>query len=137
MDITIKIDDTKFDEVLGQELNALSKEELKNIVYEALSKRISEENGLMERFLYKPTYYGDKQPSEWLTNALKSINYNEEFDEFKQVMVDHLKKNQKDLIQKLMSQIFISGLTSAVLYNDAFQNELSQVVQRSLANQNG
>ena len=95
MEIKINVDETKFKDVVENELNAFSKEELHEIIRECIIEALRNDNVLRNIFITpSKDWYGNykyETPSQVMIEAAKSIDLSPAFTEIKDKMIETLK----------------------------------------------
>lgn len=134
MEIKINVDETKFKDVIENELNAFSKEELHEIIRECIVEALHNDGDLKSLFITKETnsYYSSTKPSEVMIQAAKSIDLSPAYKEIQDKMITTLKENYHELLEKVMLSMIINGLT-----NDYdFRNRMASDVEMIIKNRN-
>ena len=123
MELKIIIDETKFKEVIEQELDAFDKEELKEIIREGLIKCISEPKSFEGLFVREYNSWNNsyKDATDILRDAAKTVNLSPVFDEFEQKARQWLTDNHSNVIQ-LFTDMLMQGLTQRLLSSDFTNN---------------
>lgn len=114
MEIKINVDETKFKDVIENELNAFSKEELHDIIRECIVEALHNDNTLKCLFTnpekdYWGNYKFDK-PSEVMIEAAKNIDLSPAYEEIQNLMITELKENYSKLLQNIMMKTMVDGL---------------------------
>ena len=130
MDIKITIPDNQFEDILKNEINSLTKEQLSEIVQSGIKEYIFSEDGkklILDKFLTKQGYYSSSlEPQPWIVNILKeSLNASSLPNDLKEVgdlMVSHLKENHKAVIENMFLNI-INDSFKHMLFNDIYFHE--------------
>lgn len=148
MELTINVDETKFGEVLQKELDALSKEDLRDLIKDGLRQLLTgdtsktyEQSVLLKYFIEKNTtsYYGSGswRPTSILEGIIKSTTEKSELweDLVKDIQSDIikiLKENYKDIIMNTFIRMFTETIANKVVGTNDFQISLNQMMQGSL-----
>lgn len=142
MEIKIVIDDVAFDEVIKNELNAIPKEDIQQIIKDAIAKRLTsptyDENGkqtnknVLDSYFFdtNTSYYGGysaAKPSQLLTDILKNVDYSDVTDTMKETVIDYIKKNAKTVVGELMANFLIQGMSSSLFSNFEFTERIRNV----------
>ena len=127
MEIKIEVPEEKFKDVLQEELNAFTKDELHNICIEGIYKILSNPEQLKTLFK-KDGYYNDGsyELQQMLRSAANKIDLSELYDSLKNQMIKYIRDNHEKLIKDILLDIFVSGLSQNVYNNSVFRNELSR-----------
>ena len=132
MELKINIDETMFKEVIEKELNAFSKEELHDIIRDCIAEALKN-NEVLKKLFIQTDYnrYGNLEqgPTPLVKEAAKNINLYPAFYGIQETMINELKNNYSDLLQKVMLQTIADGL----FYGSNFKNNLEEAVTTILA----
>lgn len=128
MEVKIVVDETKFKEILENELKAFSKEELHEIIRECIIDTFKNPEFIENIFIHKD-YWGNPSPSGLLENAVKNIDLSPSFKELADSMSEYLKENHKKVLENVMMKYMIDGIGR----NEYFNNAISETVNRILA----
>ena len=127
MELTINVDEKKFSEILNNELDKFSEQELHQICRDGLIKQLSDPKKFSRLFVEKSSgygYYGEKYyANDLLKEAAKKVDLSSLFGDFQKQVLTYLKENHDKIIKELMTDIFVSGL-SGYLYNSEFCNRM-------------
>lgn len=126
MELTINVDEKKFSELLNNQLDSFSEQELHEICRDALIKQLSDPDQFAHLFVDKKSSYGYSDryyATEILKEAAKSIDLSPLFKDFQNQVLEYLTKNHDKIIKDLMIDIFISGF-SGRLYNSQFAEDM-------------
>lgn len=136
MELTINIDEKKFSELLNNELDKFSEQELHEICRNGLVKQLSDPEQFAHLFVKKESgygYYGDRYcANDLLKEAAKKVDLSSLFEDFQKQVLTYLKENHDKIIKDLMADIFISGLSNH-LYNSEFANQMRIEFSNQLA----
>ena len=134
MELTINIDEKKFSELLNNELDNFSEQELHEICRDALIKQLSDPDQFASMFVDKRNgygYYGDRfYANDILKKAAEKVDLSPLFEDFQKQVVSYLTENHDKIIKELMTDIFINGLSDA-LYSSRF----SEMMRMSFSQQ--
>ena len=127
MELKINIDETMFKEVIEKELNAFSKEELHSIVRDCIVEALKD-NETLKGLFAKPRYnvYGnlESEPTNLVFEAARTIDLSPALEDIQTIMINELKNNYSNLLQKVMLQFMVDGL----FYNNNFKNNLEEAM---------
>ena len=110
MELKINIDESRFKDVLENELQAFSKEELHEII-----RKGKEKNGW---------HNGEYEANDLLKEAARTINFDKAFDSLQKEVVDYVMNNHAEIVRDLVYNTFLEGLSSTFFYNSNFRNNL-------------
>lgn len=128
MEVRINIDETMFKEVIEKELNAFSKEELHSIVRDCLVETLKNNETLKGLFTkQRCNAYGklEPEPTFLVVEAAKTMNLSPAFEDVQTMMINELKNNYSDLLQRVMLKVMIDGL----FYSNNFKDGLEEAVK--------
>lgn len=128
MEIKINVDETMFKDVIENELNAFSKEELHEIIRECIVEALHNDSALKCLFT-KPErdYWGNykfDKPSEIMIEAAKNIDLSPAYEEIQNLMITELKENYSKLLQNIMMKTMVDGLCD----NWSFKKNLESTI---------
>ena len=133
MELKIDIDETKFKEVIEKELGAFSSEELHQIIRECIVESLHNDNSLKNLFITKKiNSWGTEteEPSEVLITAAKNIDLSPAYEEIQTMMIDTLKNNHQDLLEKVMLSMIIKGLSNDYDFKNTMETTISEIMYR-------
>lgn len=127
MELKINIDETMFKEVIEKELNAFSKEELHDIIRDCIAEALKN-NEVLKKLFIRTDYnrYGnlEQEPTPLVIEAARNINLYPAFYDIQETMVNELKNNYSELLQKVMLQTMVDGL----FYGSNFKDNLEEAM---------
>ena len=136
MEIKIEVNEEKFKDVLAQELEAFSKEELHEICRKALIEQLKDPETFRDLFVSKGSggYYerGEYAASQLLKDAAKSVSFDETFKEIQDGIVKYITEHHADVIRHIVVDTFMNGLSSQVLDNNNVKLRLGAAINESL-----
>lgn len=140
MEIKINVDETKFKDVIENELNAFSKEELHDIIRECIIEALHNDNTLKCLFTNPEkdcwgSYKFDK-PSEVMIEAAKSIDLSPAYEEVQNMMITELKENYSKLLQNIMMKTMVDGLCNDWNFRTNLESTIHEVMM-ARSNQKG
>jgi len=128
MELTLNIDEKRFTELLNNELENFTQQELHNICREGLLKCLSNEETFRHLFVDKGTrdYWGSSEKyyaNDILKTAAREVNLEPLFKDFQDQVIKYLHDNHDNIIKELMIEIFTSGFSN-YLYNSEFVSRM-------------
>lgn len=133
MELKIVVGDDQFKDVLENGLKAFSKEELHELIREAIKKILNEDDIIRSLFVTKRIsngyVTGYEEPTPLLINAAKEFNIDPAFKEIENKIIETLKTNTSHVLENLLIRMIIEGLTST----DEFKNNLHNSLRDALA----
>lgn len=127
MELTINVDEKKFSDLLNNQLDSFTEQELHHICTEGLLKQLSDPEQFARLFVSKNTGYGYHTDSYYandlLKEAAKKVDLSPLFKDFQEQVITYLKENHDKIIKDLMADIFMRGF-SEFLYNSEFSNRM-------------
>lgn len=127
MEVKIVVDETKFKDVLENELEAFSKEEIHEIIRDCIIDTFKNPEFIERIFIHKD-YWGNSSPSGLLENAVKNIDLSPAFKELADSISEYLKENHKKVLENVMMRYMIDGFAR----NEYFNNAMSETVNKIL-----
>ena len=132
MDIKITIPDNQFDDILKNEINSLTKEQLSEIVQTGIKEYMFSDEGkklIVDKFLTKQGYYSSTlHPQPWIENvlieSLKTSSLPNDLKEVGDLMVSYLKENHKIILENMLLNIINNNFTYSLFNNPSFQDNL-------------
>lgn len=126
MEVKINItDESKFNEVLTNELNAFTKEELHEICQNALLKYMENPDLFAYLFVKDGTGWSGKiQPTGLLEEAARKIDFNPLFKDVQEKIISYISDNYQKIIDEFVKEIFIRGFENTIVYRDDFIGKL-------------
>ena len=136
MEIKIEVGEERFRDVLEKELNAFTPEELHKICEQALLKQMSDPELFKQLFVSKDEYYDRENwhANDILKECARKIDFSETFKEIQDGIVNHIKENFKEILNKIAVTMFIEGLSRAVSYSNEFRDTLNMELSNHLIN---
>lgn len=136
MEIKINVDETKFKDVLEDELKAFSKEELHEIIRECIIEVLHNDDILRNLFIQREIdHWGHvkyEKPSQIVIDAAKTINLSSAYEEIKDNMITILKNEYHSILEKAMLGLIINGIS-----NDyGFQNRMEHAINDAIIQRN-
>lgn len=135
MELTLNVDEKKFNDLIQGELDNFSEQEIHEICKEGFMKCLSNVDTFRSLFVTKDGYYNrdSYHANDLLREAAKKVDLDPLFEDFQQQVLKYLKENHDDIIKQLMSDIFIAGF-SRYLYNSEFMNQMERTFSQQLNN---
>lgn len=133
MEIKIEVNETKFKEVLENELKAFSKEELHEILRDCLIEYLRKED-VIEKLIYRTQcrYDTHKEPSDLLIQAAKTIDLSPAFEEIREKMVKDLKENYRDILESaLLKAIQSTMINDNYLLTQSIITAIDDITRRN------
>lgn len=140
MEIKINIDESRFQEVLEKELEAFSKDEIHEILAEAMKEYLNKEN-ILENYLNKcevDRWGSIVKGTSVMEKLINNVDLSDVLAEPKEKIKEIITRDDilKSTAIELLAGIFKDRYRSAMLdYN--FINEVSSLVAQNLSNRNG
>ena len=134
MEIKINVDETKFKDVLEDELKAFSKEELHEIIRECIIEVLHKDDILRNLFIQREIdYWGNvkyENPSKIVIDAAKTINLSPAYEEIKDNMITILKNEYHSVLEKAMLGLIINGISSDYGFQNRMEYAINDVINR-------
>jgi len=121
MEVTIKVSDKQFKNVIERELEAFTADELKEICRKGLIAQLSDPNVFARLFVNETDRYSSYvRASDLLIEASKTVNFDETFKKMQDDIVDYIKQNYGMLLHDMCIEALISGFSKHILWNENF-----------------
>lgn len=127
MELKIEIDETRFKDVLENELKAFSKEELHEIIHQSMEGYLKNSEIIKSLFVTtKFDYFGksEKVASDLLKTSVENMDLSPAYTEIKDLMINELKTNYRDVLISLLEDVISSGLTKILWNSDSLQDKI-------------
>ena len=138
MEIKINVDETMFKDVLENELNAFSKEELHEIVRQCIIEALHKDDVLKNLFTIKETdYWGHvsyEKPSQIVINAAKNIDLSPAYAEIKDNMIDTLKRDYRKVLENAMLGAILNGISNDYDFQSRMNASIQEIIYRNSNN---
>ena len=122
MELKINVDETKFGELINDELSNFTKEEIHEICREGLMKIMSNQESLQSILPKESDYWGNKIGVDKLLNeAVKKIDLSPVFAEFEKNAREYVENHYKDIIMDVMANVLVKGLSETLYASDFAQ----------------
>lgn len=125
MELTVNIDEQKFNELIQGELNNFTQQELHQICKEGFMKCLSNEETFKHLFVEKDRYYGCSDTyhaNDLLKEAAKKVDLDPLFKDFEEYVRKYLIEHHNDVLMDLMKEIFIAGLSKSLYHSELLEN---------------
>lgn len=130
MQVTINInDESKFKAVIEKELDALDKDELKQIIVEGIREGLKDNDyDLAKRILVKKSPYStyDTEPSELTKELVRKADVSG-IQEVADAMINDLKENHSRILERVLLDLMIDGLTNKYEFQSMLKRTLSEI----------
>ena len=130
MQVTINVDETMFAEVIDKELKALSSDDLKKIIIEAIGEYFRRDNYKhTEELIFKnpSSAYYNKEFTPFVDQMMKSADYSG-LQDIVDKCIEEVKSNYEHLLIKSISAAIVGGLTYDYQFSDAVRREVTAVL---------
>lgn len=131
--LTVNIDEKMFDESLGKTLQEMEPEKLKDIITECIKQYFLTNNENIEKLLYekRDTYYGGYTlgPSDFTEKLIQNLDYSG-LQEVADKCIEDLKEHYKDIIEKILLEMMVKGLTDTYSFKDKVSQVMSDIMNR-------
>ena len=134
MEIKINVDETMFKDVLENELNAFSKEELHEIVRECIIEALHKDDVLRNLFTQREVdYWGNvkyEKPSSIVIDAARSFDLSPAYTEIKDKMITTLQDEYRSILEKAMLGLIINGISNDYGFQNRMEYAISDTIMR-------
>lgn len=133
MELTLNVDEKKFNDLIQGELDNFSEQEIHEICKEGFMKCLSNVDTFRSLFVVKDGYYDrdSYHANDLLREAAKKVDLDPLFTGFQQQVLKYLEEHHDDIIKQLMSDIFMAGF-SRYLYNSEFMSQMQRTFSEQL-----
>lgn len=122
MELKINVDETKFGELINDELSNFTKEEIHEICRDGLMKIMSNQESLQSILPKESDYWGNKIGVDKLLNeAVKKIDLSPVFAEFEKKAREYVENHYKNIILDVMTNVLVKGLSETLYASDFAQ----------------
>jgi hypothetical protein len=112
MELKINVDETKFGELINDELSNFTKEEIHEICRNGLIKIMSNQDTLRYLLPEKTDYWSEKvNLNSLMKTAIEKIDLSPLFDDFQDMVRKFIEENHKTLIMDIMTHALVEGLS--------------------------
>ena len=141
MDIKITIPDNQFEDILKNEINSLTKEQLSVIVQNGIKEYMLSDDGkklITNKFLTKSSSYysSDTVIQPWVENMLKeslmTTSLSNDIKEVGDFMVSYLKENHKKILENMFLNIIYQNVNNSLFNNYDFQQNMKCAINQVL-----
>ena len=141
MKIEINLEEDRFKDLLDEELGTFSKEELHEILREAMAKRLETDDQLKKLFISEnnDSYWNKVTETPLVAELVKSIGTDDVFDEMKKKIIGYLTSDEVvfNILKKAFIDKLLDGLSGNIYNNGGFQTLLYEHLKQILSpNQN-
>lgn len=139
MNITINVDETQFKEILDRELKDLPKEDLQEIIKQALTQYIMSNPELVKNLLITnriSRYSNEYTPTPIMEDIVKSIDFSKECEEVTQALKNELIGNSRKVLEELMLKSIARSMLEGMKNNGWLEEEFVHM-HTSAHNNNG
>lgn len=130
MEVKINIESDRFKDVLENELQAFSKDEMHEILRQAIIKAIDESGVIITK---NKNLYDDER---WklgsiFEKALQNINYEELLKPIKEKMVEYIEKNHSRIIENMMWNMITEKLCNDNAFGFTLRTAINQILEEN------
>ena len=134
MEIKINVDETMFKDVLENELNAFSKEELHEIVRECIIEALHNDSTLKNIFITEEKdYWGNlkyTKPSEVMIEAARSIDLSPAYTEIKDKMITILKEDYRSILERAILGLILNGIANDYSFQTQMTSSIEDIIRQ-------
>ena len=126
MNITINVDETQFKEILDRELKDLPKEDIQEIIKQALTQYIMSNPELVKNLLITnriSRYSNEYTPTPIMEDIVKSIDFSKECEEVAQALKNELIGNSRKVLEELMLKSIARSMLEGMKNNGWLEEE--------------
>lgn len=127
MEVKINIESDRFKDVLENELQAFSKDEMHEILRQAIIKAIDESGVIITK--NENLYDGERwKLGSIFEKAIQNINYEELLKPIKEKMVEYIEKNHSRIIENMIWNM----ITQKLCRDNTFEYTLKMAINKVL-----
>lgn len=138
MEIKINVDEVKFKDVIENELNAFSKEELHEIIRECIIESLHNDSTLKDLFTVQRKdswgYSNRVEASDIMIQAAKRIDLSPAYKEIQDKMITTLKENYHELLERVMLSMIKEGLANDYEFRERLSYDIEELIRRRNSN---
>ena len=135
MEVKITIPDNQFEDILKNEINSLTKEQLSEIIQNGIKEYMFSDDGkklIIDKFL---TYYSSNTEIQpWIANMLKeslmTTSLSNDIKEIGDFMVSYLKENHKKILENVFLDIIYQNVNKSLFNNSDFHENMRVAINR-------
>ncbi len=135
MDITIKVNDDQFNDLMKEGIEALSIEDKKQILINGITQMFESSFGkeILTKLLFKKDYYGsDYNLSDTGMKILSSCISDQDFTDLKEILMEKLRTNGDDILSDAIMRIFMQGFAKSTEVQQAISNTTEEYISSKL-----
>ena len=130
MEVKINIESDRFKDVLENELQAFSKDEMHEILRQAIIKAIDESGVIITK---NKNLYDDER---WklgciFEKAIENINYEELLKPIKEKIVEYIEKNHSRIIENMMWNMITEKLCNDNAFGFTLRTAINQILEEN------
>lgn len=134
--VTVNIDEKMFDESVGEALKSLKPEEMKDMITNCIKEYLLGVNNKgvsnLETLMYdkENTYYGSSKlkPSFFTEQIIEKLDYSA-LQEVVDECIKNLKENHKDILEEILLEMMVRGLTDTYNFATSVQSTIHSVMR--------
>lgn len=135
MEVKIQVDETKFKDVLENELDAFSPEDLHDIIAECIGEYFRDNNyKALEKIMFDSGFYRDT-PSALLKEAITKCDYSG-LQDVADAMIDRLKNNYQDVLAEVLWMQIAKTLANSYSIQDGMNTAIMNAIESERARGN-
>ena len=135
MEVKIQVDETKFKDVLENELDAFSPEDLHDIIAECIGEYFRSSNyNALEKIMFDKGFYRDT-PSALLKEAITKCDYSG-LQDVADAMIDRLKNNYQDVLAEVLWMQIAKTLANSYSIQDGMNTAIMNAIESERARGN-
>lgn len=123
MDITISISDEKINEVIRDNINGISKDQIADALLEGIKQYLSGDSGrnTIEKIMYSGSYYNSCLTETGKEIIAKTLD-KEQINELQGLASDIIEKHAKDIIIEAIVKIILDNISDKIDLSRALWN---------------
>lgn len=139
MELRINVSDEKFAELVNKEMDALSVDDLQEMIRAGIAQYIFSELGqqkLISMFVEKKdwSYRGTDLLNKVLEKSVGNVKWDELTNELIDKTVAYMKENHQTMINSMLTNIFMDAFAKHMAENWQVRNAAQQIVYNAMNN---
>jgi hypothetical protein len=136
MEVKFNIDNEKIEEVLKNQINGISEEDVKNIILEGFRNWISSEENLKNIITTKTKNYWGHDVYEFnniIYEAAGKVDLTKIFDGLAEEMIEIIRNNLNEIVVTTFANMFIGGIEQRLFTSGRLNNEINNILSYKIS----
>ena len=114
MELKIHIDDDKFNDIVKKELDALTPDQIKEVVIDGIRRAITDNPKMVEGIFVTSSYNGGKEPTKLMQNIIKKVDIEKDIKELSDALKKELIENSNEILCRVLFNMLAAGAAGAI-----------------------